>query len=438
MQIPLLVWETVASYCDCNLLDYLKFSEISGPAYTVFTSDHIWRSVTPYDVDHNLYQSFLGRIRDLPPEERRTLQKLWRDVPLDHDITVSESSNLDICLPALISGDCSNVLFEPALHHRAFVRAAVLQNDQVFEYASEFHNDFEIALSAVKKSAANISFVSPSLRRDDRLVEIVVQTHPETFFDIYNLNNTCTNIGIAMSVFTNPETPYLKDFSFSYLAEPLLDNLELALALVSYDRTAFGHLSWRLQDNRTVAIRAANAPGDGQVLAHASRRLRDDDEVVRVCVTQRGEELQYASERLRRNEEVIKLAANSSLKAFLFVEPAVLANQELVNSALANTLMKLQNYNQWERPFPPELCEDRTFMLHALAFDGDILRWATPEIKDDALMVTTALRSSWKVIRFASERLKDDEGVVQAAYDRDKRTLRYVSDRMRNKFGYDE
>jgi hypothetical protein len=60
------------------------------------------------------------------------------------------------------------------------------------------------------------------------------------------------------------------------------------------------------QDNREIVLEAVKQTGD--VLFHASDRLKDDPEIVLAAVKQDGDSLYFASDRLKDDKEVVLAA----------------------------------------------------------------------------------------------------------------------------------
>lgn len=103
----------------------------------------------------------------------------------------------------------------------------------------------------------------------------------------------------------------------AHASKELRADKEVVLAVVKQNGSALEHASEELQADKEVVLAAVKQ--DGWALEHASEELRADTEVVLAAVKQNGWALGHASEELRADKEVVLVAVKQDRRALRYV-----------------------------------------------------------------------------------------------------------------------
>ena len=195
---------------------------------------------------------------------------------------------------------------------------------------------------------------------------------------------------IAMAAFRKGVSP-------EYVSEKLWDDRDFILSLLNTPRCPITILdclkfaSKRLRDDKEVVLKAVKIYSSN--FKFASKRLRDDKEVVleagkdMSCFTS----FKYASKRLRDDKEVVLKAVNNYPSNIRFASERLRADKEIVLIAIDD--------------------------LTGDGFYGCNIEFASMELRDDKEIVMIAIENdqSCSAFSFASKRLRADKEVFLAA-----------------------
>lgn len=353
------IWLEIAQYLPCNLLLYLKLSHICRSARLAFTSDELWRKITPDD-SPNYYNNFILRLAAMHPDEQDCLAKVWSRHPL---VFAQPKLYIRYFLRDIVSTKFPN--------NADIVFACCMVDGSILEFCPQYHANRSIALAALKSYGYALFFVAEKLKCDFEIVDTAVE-----------------NVGMAMT----------------YAAEELKDNEEIVQKATRNNALVFALASYRLRANRPFCLDIVRQNGrayefvvhrhdrklamaavknNGLILEYAPRELRSDKIIVMRAVKNRGGALSFASPNLRQNIDIVLAAVKS--------EPCAL---EWASEGLRNNLM---------------------IVMQAVSVDGLALEFASPRLRANKQVVLAAVRNNGEALQFASEELKDDLGIVKHA-----------------------
>ena len=238
--------------------------------------------------------------------------------------------------------------------------------------------------------------------------------------------------------------------AFQFASERLRTTDSFVRDAVARHSLALRYGSGELQDDRELVLAAAKQftwPLDN-LLAHVSRRLKADKEVVLTAVAH-GHTLLHASETLRSNKNVVLAAVAVNSGALGYASASLQADKEVVLAAVARCGHALDDASESLRADKEVVlaavtqrgdslqftCEslkaDKEVVLAAVAQRGDALEFASESLKADKEVVLAAVAQRGDALEFASESLKGDKEVVLAAVARDGWSLKWASDSLK-------
>ena len=182
------------------------------------------------------------------------------------------------------------------------------------------------------------------------------------------------------------------------------DNSEVALVAMTLKGTPPQSLklfSEPLQRKKTLVLAAVGSNSD--VLAHVSKELRDDEQVVMLALNSDTHDwenydpvLKYASPRLRALKHVVMAAVNHE------------------GSALADA--------------SEDMRADKEVVMTAVKQDGDALRHASDDLRADKEVVMAAVHQYGMALKYASNTLRAHKDVVATAIANMPRALQHASE----------
>ncbi len=255
----------------------------------------------------------------------------------------------------------------------------------------------------------------------------------------------------------------------------------LILVTVLFITIPFWLISKIIGNNRKLLINKLKKRPTGLIkfsFDDASKKFKDDLEVVKIAVAQSSYNFKYASERIRGDENVVLEILNtdpyiinySLIKTdkiinkalsidggvLAFCPPSYLSNKSVVISALQN----MKSRHTLLQHLPPSLTDDREVVKAAISINpqnfryasiklqgdielaqlvvseyGDLLEFLSDSLKSDELIVTLAVRSfNFEALKYAAESFKKDRKIVMAAVKTSGINLKHASIDLRKDF----
>ncbi len=122
-----------------------------------------------------------------------------------------------------------------------------------------------------------------------------------------------------------------------------LDDEEIIKVVVTNCGAKIQCASNRLRDNEEIVKIAISK--HGYCLQYASDRLRDDEEIVKMAIAVDGYNLQYASDRLRNNEEIVKIVISKCGWYIEYASDRIKNNEEMVRMAFMTDSIAIHHVN---------------------------------------------------------------------------------------------
>lgn len=164
---PAEVWELIASYVATNPLVYSRLAGVSRLFYETFTSDKLWKFLTPFDdIRSGFYYQFILRLRILDTSAQHLLRRLWHVCEYPSSVTntlIVETDDPDLLLP-LTFIVCTNELYDgpwerfltnwqDAPFNRSFILCAVNLFGGAIYLFPRYHSDQEMVRTASQSYA---------------------------------------------------------------------------------------------------------------------------------------------------------------------------------------------------------------------------------------------------------------------------------------------
>ena len=179
---------------------------------------------------------------------------------------------------------------------------------------------------------------------------------------------------------------------------------------------------------------------------YSSDRLLDDEEFVNFSLLSgnrygdrygRGnialEDFGLISKRLLDNERIVKLIIRINYEGFQFASDRLKDDEEFVSSGILNNRLEKNKAREIFAYASDRLKDDKEFILRFnMEHDIQLLQYASDRLKDDKEVVLGAVKKDSTQLQYASDRLKDDEEVVLEAVKKDGTQLQYASDRLKD------
>jgi hypothetical protein len=241
--------------------------------------------------------------------------------------------------------------------------------------------------------------------------------------------------------------------------------MELIILLVLIVMPIIWLINKIIGNSRTLLIKRLKK-GHSGIFSYASKKNKDDLEIVKIAVQCGSYNFEYASERIRSDEnivldfidiapEIIRYSLIKTDKIFqkalskdgsliIYCPYSYRSNRDIVNSALFNININLLEENRINetlilRHLSNELKNDRNIVLSLVKIDPYNLTDALDNFKNDREIVKEALIKDGNLLEHASDTLKDDLDFVKIALNNayfiswdDKSVLASASERLRN------
>ncbi len=366
--------------------------------------------------------------------------KVW--ILIDHDIKFQKKFLLE-ALPYYLK--CLENLPESLLNDEEFFKQAVKINPLAITFSGEavkknrviaeivlakkgalleklghFQNDLEMAEIAIENHFNAFQFVSPDLKMNHKLCDLVLQYSPSA---IKNFNPSMDDYKkfalLALSkdaqVWKWIDQSLRKDEKFrldalsftlsslNILPLELLNNKEFFKQAIAINPKAILYGGQEIINSRELAQDALTK--DGLLLEHLPK-FQDDDKIVSLAVTSNVLSLEFASDRLKRDERLVKFAIAISPYAFLSVNKFFRLDRDLALSIVSRCGALFFKLSE-------ELQNDREIYLTAIRQNPEILKPVTRRIYDREILMA-ALEKDGVFIRYADKSLLDKEVILKA------------------------
>lgn len=183
------------------------------------------------------------------------------------------------------------------------------------------------------------------------------------------------------------------------------DDKEQVLKEVAKVGYALNAVSKRLRDDEDVVKVAIR--GYPEAFSFASDRLKSDKRFVRYAISLAYENFKYASEDLRNDEDTIFYAVGKNPLAVQFASIEKRSDLDFVlrlfkqNQIINKTIYYITPY------LSKEILDNKELGLLIVKSNGDYFSYLSDRLKDDLDVFTTALKSSKNAFQYGSERLKN-------------------------------
>ena len=216
---------------------------------------------------------------------------------------------------------------------------------------SELRDDFELAKAAVQSDGRNLEYVSKKLKSDPEIVSTALYS---TFSSVEFVSRDCEILSNKTEIMkilkkNHPDkgqnTSYIgwgqscwsyndANSVFRHLDKKLREDKDIVLAALPYHCPVLYWTSKKLKDDREVVLAAIKHSGTRSELKNASKRLRDDNLVVKKAMEKRDGNLEFASKRIRSDKKMMKIAVlrHSGLK---WLDASLLSNRSLILSGVS-------------------------------------------------------------------------------------------------------
>ena len=126
-----------------------------------------------------------------------------------------------------------------------------------------------------------------------------------------------------------------------------------------------------------------------------SGALQDDEEIVKVALTQDGEALEFASDRLKGKKDIVLLAIKTAPWTAFYASEKLKADKELIMASVKDC--------------------------------GQTLYYASEKLRDDEEVVRAAVANKGIIIKYASYRLRNNKEIAKIAMEQDKRAYQFLT-----------
>lgn len=380
MDFPLPVWKEIAAWLPPNQYSYFEFSTISRNARVAFTSDDLWKHVTPLNITKRLYPSWLKRVDRLTKKDRRWLIYLWMHSALCEgghlglarcDLSLSSAefygkdfrSKLDQLQTIRKTLDFSEVVRvlhrsqfdlvlaqlcrfydegpwqyfsqarEYAFEDKSFVFAAVTKDPMFLKEIRAFQDDFDIVACAVACDGRAIEYASESLKMNRYILRLVARSHP------FIAASYCPEIFIphVRRLYHNKQLveEHICDCEdgLSFFPEYQMDK-SVVMSAVSYFGTNLQFAHPLLQGNREIVLRAVSSAVPPR---YVPDNFENDPEITAQLCSRRPYLFQSLPFLLRDNENFVMKVCLQDHSCLEFASERVRSNPKVIEFVMSQS-----------------------------------------------------------------------------------------------------
>jgi hypothetical protein len=166
---------------------------------------------------------------------------------------------------------------------------------------------------------------------------------------------------------------------------------------------------------------------EGYLLEFASEKLRDDEEIVRISLSNNPNIFRKISNRLKDNDDIALKAITVNGFDYSLISDRLKNRPDFARIALIK-------YPHNFEIIPEKIRNDESFLRAAIEKNGDIMMYAPAKLKDDKALALKAIAAAKTVstVSDLSKRLLDDDEVFRAAMLKNQTFFRYFSTRIQN------
>ena len=287
------------------------------------------------------------------------------------------------------------------------------------------HLDHRIIVDTLCTTTMELALV-PCSEVESNAMESLLTEKKSVAATLKKYPTACDKFEVAMVAMTITSTP---PESLKLFSEPLQRNKELVLAAVQSNGDVLAHVSKELSDDEQVVMMAVKSDTHEwdyfPVLKYASERLRAIKNVVMAAVQKNGQALFWASSDLRADKEVVMSVVHRCGRALAYASEHLCADKEVVIAAVTQCGWALHYASV-------ELRADKEVVMTAVTQTGHALRHASVELRSDREVIMVAVNQTVDdALRYASKDLRADKEVVMAAVHRRGMALEYASEDLR-------
>lgn len=189
------------------------------------------------------------------------------------------------------------------------------------------------------------------------------------------------------------------------------------------------HLPVQLFENRDFVKMMVEYNGDG--LQYAPK-YNDDEEIVKIAVTDSPTSLEYASARLRSDVELVKCAIGKNAEAFLYAGRKIKKDMSIIKFAIRHS----KDTAILAFPFMRKFKDDDNIVKLAVKANGYNICFASRRLKDDYDIAKCALLNKREghifVYEYLSARLRDDKSLAMIELKSEYPDVGHFSKRLKN------
>ncbi len=204
-----------------------------------------------------------------------------------------------------------------------------------------------------------------------------------------------------------------------------IDDEEMLKRTIEKNPMSFVYASERLCDKKDFIMFILSISGGIYSLSDIeliSKRLRDDEDVVKLIIKNTPNGFMYASDRLKDNEEIVRFAILGGNEKQ--AKPLISDGKTRLGAIYGETFIYASD----------RLRDNKKFVLNMIEeYNVPLIQYTSERLRDDKDVVIETVEKDSEQLKFASDKLRDDKEVVKAALKNTQiRSLGYASSRLRD------
>lgn len=313
---------------------------------------------------------------------------------------------------ALFNGDYQP-FFNEIFNDKAFLMECLSKENygSVFRYATDFSDDKEIALLAIKDSPFSFQFASDRLKDDDEVATLALSGHGDNFQHLSERLRGSKEM-MFLALHSLPENEFTDRWVITAVAsEELRKDKEVAREILKYYHFDIKNIHESLLDDFDFIREMVETEENGDMILHfVSDRLKADREFIKYAVSKSHYLLAEASDELKDDDEIVRLALDNSPYAIEYASDRFKDNKDIILGIVKKNPGAIQCASE-------RLRDDYDVVMAAVSQKGSLLEYASKRLLGDKEVVMAALDSGDcnNLLGYVSEELRNDKEVVFTA-----------------------
>jgi hypothetical protein len=278
---------------------------------------------------------------------------------------------------------------------RQLVLKAVSNSDYLEDASEKFRDNIKIVTKSVENNGCTLKYASKRFKDNEEIVKLAVKSNPDAFQ--FASNRLRNNYEFAKLV-----------GELNYCSARLKNNKKFVIAIVRINGIQYNYCSNELKNDEDVVMCAVTI--DGNMLQYVPKKFKSNfDIVIRAMIVSNGKCLAYASDELKRDSRFILYYMKQTGTYWNETPQKLLSNREFVLSAV-------QYYGDILRFVTEELRLDKEILSAAPDYSEYILSYFGHYPYDKKLFLA-AVSKNYRVLEYASNKLLSDKDILLAALD---------------------